>query len=111
MLLYEAVSLQNHTIMKAFDWYTPKLDTPQNWGMRMQIRAVLFNGVTTALSSHNGRNSFLLGVYELVTHTVKPGTMPQLEHRVLQGLPARLAEDYPHPLAIWYSVFGNTSLC
>ncbi|CAI8007631.1 Protein NipSnap homolog 3A [Geodia barretti] len=72
---------QNHTIMKAFDWYTPKLDTPQNWG-----------------------------VYELVTHTVKPGTMPQLEHRVLQGLPARLAEDYPHPLAIWYSVFGNTSL-
>lgn len=63
--------------------------------------------VDTVISSP----SFHLGgVYELVTMTVKPGMVSQLEHRLLQGLPARLAEDYPPPLAFWYSEFGNTNL-
>ena len=54
---------------------------------------------------------FFPGVYELVTHKVKPGMVPQLEHRMIQGLPARLAEDYPQALAMWYSEFGNPDLC
>ena len=51
------------------------------------------------------------GVYELVTFRVKPGMMCQLEHRIEQGLPARLAEDYPPPLGFWHSEFGKANLC
>lgn len=89
--------------MKAFDWYTPKLEIPQKWGMNICMRVTEF--------CLNFEQLTTTGVYELVTHTVKPGMMSQLEHRLQQGLPARLAEDYPQPLALWYSVFGNINLC
>lgn len=49
------------------------------------------------------------GVYEMVTHVLSPGTMPQWEHLLLQGLPARLALDYPPPLAFFYADFGPGS--
>ena len=55
--------------------------------------------------------TLLSGGYELVTHKVKPGMMPQLEHRLEQGLPARLAEDYPQALGLWVSEFGQKDLC
>ena len=50
-----------------------------------------------------------LGAYELVAHTVQPGMVPQYEHRLLQGLPTRLAMNYPKPLGIWYSDIGAGS--
>lgn len=51
----------------------------------------------------------LEGTYELVTHTVQSGMVPQYEHRLLQGLPTRLAMNYPKPLGIWYSDIGPGS--
>jgi len=52
------------------------------------------------------------GSYELVLHTVIPGMMSELVHRVQQGLPSRLEMAYPPPLGFWYSDFGpNTTFC
>lgn len=94
--------MQNHVMMKPFAWYPPKLD-PQKWGEDdLHI---------SKSTKHIHVSLILLGVYELVTQKVKPDMMEQLVHRVLQGLPARLAEDYPHALGFWYSVFGTADLC
>ena len=49
------------------------------------------------------------GAYELVMFNVKPGYIPQFEHRLLQGLPDRLEMDYPHPLGFWFSEFAQNS--
>ena len=46
---------------------------------------------------------FSSGVYELVNYHVKPGMIPQFEHRLLQEF---TEIDY-NPLGLWYSVFGD----
>ena len=49
------------------------------------------------------------GAYELVVFQLKPGYLSQFAHRVVQGLPDRLAMDYSHPLGFWYTEFGQSS--
>ena len=46
------------------------------------------------------------GFYELAIFHLKPGYLSQFAHRTLQGLPARLAMNYPHPLGFWFTEFG-----
>ena len=47
-----------------------------------------------------------LGYYEIAIFHCKPGYLSQFAHRTLQGLPDRLAMDYPHPLGFWFTEFG-----
>ena len=52
---------------------------------------------------------WVAGVYELVMFQMKPGYTSQFAHRLLQGLPDRLAMDYPHPLGFWFTEFGQSN--
>lgn len=45
-------------------------------------------------------------MYELVRHDVKAGLLSQFEHIAQEGMPSRLAFDYPKPVGMWYSEFG-----
>ena len=58
--------------------------------------------VATTSTSH-------AGAYELAVFQLKPGYLQEFSHRVLQGLPDRLAMDYPHPLGFWYPEFGRSN--
>lgn len=51
----------------------------------------------------------MLGIYDLVTHGVKPGMVPQFEHILQERQPSSLELEYPKPLGMWYSEYGPGS--
>lgn len=75
--LLPLLASQTNMLLKPFSWYEPKLDPVKGYSM-----------------------------YELVRHDVKAGLLSQFEHIAQEGMPSRLAFDYPKPVGMWYSEFG-----
>ena len=87
-------------LLNAFPWYDLQLEPKKGFGMNHARKRE-----TNPLIIYN-INFIFLGYYEIAIFHCKPGYLSQFAHRTLQGLPDRLAMDYPHPLGFWFTEFG-----